>query len=127
MKSILFAIMTFFFISSARSQGGNQLIQELSQGHYKKVSRHFAPKLEICYGDEVYFLPKAKAASKFEKILKGLHPTSIKALHKGVSDNRASKYIIGEIKSSKGNHRIFIFAKKRDGRLVIQEVRIEPF
>ncbi len=127
MKSLWFILFSLLFVGTVSAQDGSKLLRALHSGNYQKVTRHFAPKVEICFGDDVFFLPKSKAATKFESIMNELHPTSVTALHKGSSDNKSAKYIIGEVKSQKGTYRLFIFAKRRGDRTVIKEIRLEPF
>jgi len=127
MKTFWIFCISLLFLGSISAQDGNKLLKALASGQTQKVTRHFAPKVEVCYGDDVFFLPKAKAADKFAAIIKDLNPKSITPLHKGSSDNHSANYIIGDVKSSKGRYRLFIFAKKRGEKIIIKEVRLEPY
>ncbi len=127
MKIIWIFAISFFFLGSVKAQDGSKMLRALSNGRTQAVTKHFASKVELCYGDDVFFLPKAKAAAKFSGIINTLQPVSITPLHKGASGNNSAKYIIGELKTAKGKYRLFIFAKKRGDRIVIPEIRIEPY
>jgi membrane-bound inhibitor of C-type lysozyme len=51
-------------------------------------------------------------------------PNGYKVVHNGDSGSGA-KYQIGELKTSSGSYRTYVYAKDKMGSMLIQEIRIE--
>lgn len=122
-KTILF--FTFFAFSlNLTAQDFSKITKSLSSGNVETMATFFDnnPELTILDDEAIYSKTQIKAILKtfFTKN----KPNSYKTIHHGNSGNGAF-FEIGELSTSTSVFRTYLYAKKINGKFLIQEFRIE--
>jgi hypothetical protein len=130
MKSITFIPLIFFVLSLFPCQaqehiqipGGISLA--MKAGNVTELAKYINPTVEILFPDKEDFFKKNVA----ETILKDFfntHPAKDFVIrHQGAKND--AQYAIGNLKTEKGDFRVYFLLKKVEGKLLIHRIHIEP-
>ena len=97
----------------------------LSEGDASTLSNYFDATLEITVLDKQDVLDKTKATETLKNFFTKNKPRSYNSVHQGSSKGSASHYTIGDMQTSGGNFRVYIYYKSNGNSMLIQEIRIE--
>lgn len=127
---ILSMMATFSEMTLAKNVEGIEdnlsVIQKaLSEGDASTLSNYFDATLEITLIDKQDVLDKTKATETLRNFFTKNKPRSYNAVHQGSSKGSASHYTIGDMQTSGGNFRVYIYYKSNGNNVLIQEIRIE--
>ena len=114
-----FTLSTINFTSSSV----NEVVNALKTGNASQVSKYFDNTIDITLLDKSssYSRSQAELVLKDFFIINGV--ISFEALHTG--DNTGSQYLIGNLKTKKGNYRTTVYMKQKADKQVVQELRFE--
>ena len=119
---MLVLLMTLSVVLHAQSI--ESVSAAIRAGNAAALSQSFSGNVEITIKDAEASYSKSQA----EMVLKnffGTHvPRSFSIVHQGTSPE-GSKYYIGNLTTSAGNFRTYIYAKSSGALLVVQEIRFE--
>jgi len=110
MKQIFLSIiLSAVFLTSGQAQNISGYFKEIAKSDITSLSAKFSEDMEVCVNDEQEFMSKAEAIAAITKFLGEVKPFSGAELHKGSSKTNASQYRVGQLKTAKGNYRVFIY------------------
>lgn len=95
-----------------------------AKGDVETISLYLGSSIEICYLDEVDFYDQKKARAMLTSFFKENIPTAYKEIHSG-SSKGSSYYTIGLLTTNKGQYRVYLYFKKDQQDLTIQEIRFD--
>jgi len=115
-------LFVFHFSFSFGQKTVSEVSEALAKGNISIISSHFdkAVSLSVTGTQATY------SSSQAEMVLKDFfskNPPQSFVLEQ--SKDGAMPYAIGILKTSSGNFRTYIAAKRKDGKLLIQEIRLE--
>lgn len=124
---IQFLIFGLIFTSfSQDDQIPDEIIVSLRNGDSKVLSKYFNQNVELVVLDNDNVYSKAQAQQIVNNFFKNYTPLPEKAftiIHDGGKEG--AKYVIGNLKTSNGNFRVYFLLKKNDGKDYIHQLRIE--
>ncbi len=121
---LVIAVLSFPLFGAAQSsQIPEGIIKSFNNGNSRELSRHFNENIELVLRTREDVYSKTQA----ELILRGFFsensPVKFELLHSGGKE--ASRYAIGNLKTEKGDYRIYFLLKVREGVPLIHLLRIE--
>lgn len=119
----LFIITCIIALTPAISQ--DALHKAFQQGSADQLAPYMPAELELCIINQEQTVSKTKALQDLKAFFAGHKVVSYKPLHSGGSKNQAKSYTIGQLSTSKGDFRIYIYYKANGDSYQIQEIRIE--
>ena len=124
MKSLLFI---FFTLSGVFVLQTNltQITDAIANGDAEALRPFMDKSVEISIGDDFDIYPKGEAVSIVKKFFDANGPSGYSQTHEGTSLGKDSRYVIGDLKTSTGNFRIYIYMKGNRGQEIIQELRFD--
>lgn len=122
-KKIIGSILLVFSFSWAFAQGIiTEVVGAFGKGNISFISRHFDNVVSLSVtGSQASY-----SSSQAEMILKDFfskNPPQSFTVEQSRDGNMP--YTIGILKTASGNFRTYIAAKRKDGKLLIQEIRLE--
>lgn len=121
---LLFFISGLAFTSySQNSQIPEEIILSLENGNAKVLSDYFNQNVELVVLDNDNVYSKAQAKQIVGNFFKSFLPESFSIIHEGGKEG--AKYVIGNLKTSKGTFRVYFLLKKNEGKDYIHQLRIE--
>lgn len=102
-------LVTGMFLVSGQAQNISSYFKDIAKGDINTVSSKFSNDMEVCVNDTQEFMSKAEAISAISKFLTKVEPFSGSELHQGSSKTKSSQYRVGQLKTAKGNFRVFIY------------------
>jgi hypothetical protein len=130
----LFLIISIISVFSSNIAAKNEIgfddnlsvIQKaLAEGDANTLSNYFDATLEITLLDKQDVLDKTKATETLRNFFAKNKPRAYNAVHQGSSKGSSSHYTIGDMQTSGGNFRVYIYYKSSGNNVLIQEIRIE--
>jgi len=119
---LFFGLITFF----ASAQVGIESInQALGAGDADALTKFFAENVEISIQDKEQIYPKAKANDVMRTFFAANKPKSFNQMHKGNSRENSDQYCIGNLVSSTGSFRVYLYLKTASNGVAIQELRLD--
>lgn len=81
--------------------------------------------VEITYNNQHSNFSKGQAILILQDFLDKNTPNNFKIEYQGVSNQKDEHYVLGTAKTNSGSYKIFLYIKKKDGKYVIQELKID--
>lgn len=126
-KKITFAIFLIsglaFASSSQNTQIPEEILLSLKTGNSKMLSGYFNQNVELVVLDNDNVYSKAQAKQIVGNFFKSYTPKEFSIIHEGGKEG--AKYVIGNLKTTNGNFRVYFLLKKNDGKEYIHQLRIE--
>jgi len=120
----LFLVSGFLFASlNSSAQIPDEIILSLRTGNAKVLSGYFNDNVELVVLDNDNVYSKAQAKQIVSNFFNSFTPESFNVIHQGGKEG--SKYVIGNLKTSNGNFRIYFLLKNSNGKDYIHQLRIE--
>lgn len=121
--SILLILM-LFSVSLIYAQGFDNIASAIRSGNSSSLSANFLGNVEITIKDAEASYSKAQAEMVLKNFFNTHQPKSFSIVHQGTSPE-GSKYFIGNLVTSGGSYRTYVYAKMQGSALVVQEIRFE--
>lgn len=124
MKNFLLVLFAVLSALPAKAQM-SEIFSAIQSGDAIALSKHFDETVEVCIleGQDLY--NKKEAAAAIQKFFGANKPTGFQEMHQGSSKGKDSKYTIGQLTTSGGTYRVYLFMKQSGARNVIQEIRFD--
>jgi hypothetical protein len=126
-KKIVVAFLGVFmllFSFNTSAQSFDNLANALRTGNSSALAQSFSGNVEITIKDAEASYSKSQAEMVLKNFFTTHVPKSFAIAHQGTSPE-GSKYFIGNLATSSGNYRTYVYAKSVNGALVVQEIRFE--
>ncbi len=126
-KILALSLFAFFlFLGSSRAQKAVEEVSKgLHSGDVSVIAKNFDKLVDITIVSE----QSTYSGSQAEMVLKNFFDrNSIKSFnvkHKGTAPSDNSVFLIGELNTKSGNHRVYLFFKQKENTYYLQELRIE--
>lgn len=130
MKNQLFKNFTviicsvFIFSYQTQAQGFDNIANAIRTGNASILAASFQSNVEITIKDAGNSYSKSQAEMVLKSFFSTHQPKGFTIAHEGTSPE-GSKYFIGNLSTSTGNYRTYVYAKAAAGALSIQEIRFE--
>jgi hypothetical protein len=123
--SSILPLVAFLFLNfSVEAQGFDNIANAFKAGNSSELATHFDNNVEITIKSGANSYSKSQAEMVLKNFFTTHTPKSFAIAHQGTSPE-GSKYFIGNLATSSGNFRAYVYAKTVNKVLVIQEIRIE--
>ncbi|NNE30402.1 MAG: DUF4783 domain-containing protein [Saprospiraceae bacterium] len=122
MKSLLvivFSLSGIFLVQTNLTK----ISDAISSGDAEALRPYFDKSVEISIGDDFDFYPKNEAVTIVKNFFSSHTPAGYSQTHEGTSLGKDSRYVIGDLKTSSGSFRVYIYLNGLKGQEVIQELR----
>ncbi len=121
--SFLFVILMPTFFSLQQKAVLNQITKSLKSGNYESLSKHFNNSIEIIILSKEATYSKSQAKVIIKNFFAQNKPNDYIILHQGGPSS--SKYVIGNLTTSKGMFRVYYLIKTKDNKQFIHQLRFE--
>ena len=120
MKYLFSIILSIFFVGMGQAQNISSYFKDIAKKDLTNITQKFSEDMEVCVNDSQEFMDKAEAISAVQNFLEEVGPIAGSELHQGSSKNNKTQYRVGQLKTSKGNFRVFIYLEgsKEDYEIV---------
>ncbi len=124
--AILLVTIISFSVSAATSwaQTFDNIANGIRTGNAAAIAANFEGNVEITIKNSGNSYSKSQAELVLKNFFATHTPKTFAIAHQGTSPE-GSKYFIGNLASSAGNYRVYVYAKTISNNLVIQEIRFE--
>ncbi|MCW3126332.1 MAG: hypothetical protein JWO03_1990 [Bacteroidetes bacterium] len=120
---VLFITMTLA-VGHTRAQSFDNIEAAIKSGDVSTLSKYFSGNVEIHIKDAQNSYSKSQAEAVLKNFF-GTHiPRSFAVQHRGESPGGA-KYFMGNLATTAGSYRTYVYAKPVNGTFTIQEIRFE--
>lgn len=96
----------------------------LKAGNATELAKYFDGNVEVTILNKEATYSKTQAEMVLKNFFNANSPSGYTAIHNGDSGS-GSKYQIGELTTTSGVYRTYVYGKVKDGKFLIQEIRIE--
>ena len=130
MRSTLYKILTatcliiLAFNFTASAQNFDVIAASFKTGDASGLAKHFEGNVEITIKNAGTSYSKSQAEMVLKSFFTTHQPKTFAIAHQGTSPE-GSKYFIGNLSTSTGNYRTYVYAKANGNNLTIQEIRFE--
>ncbi len=122
---IVLSILLFVgFSSSVKAQNLDQVASYIRVGSAAELSKFFQSNVEISLKESGNSYSKAQAEQVLINFFNKNTPKGFTIVHQGTSPE-GSRYIIGNLVTTGGNYRVYVYAKPSGNTIVIREMRFE--
>ncbi|MEL7021492.1 MAG: DUF4783 domain-containing protein [Bacteroidota bacterium] len=120
MKSLLFVLLLApAFVANDTNM--NNIVSAISRGDADALGTYFASDVELAIGNDEGTYGKAEATSIVKQFFTTVSPKGFSQVHAGASKGNGSKYCIGDMATSSGVYRVYIYMTDT----VIEEFRAD--
>ena len=127
MKNMLFILLFVPFLSWADqgNPGLEAIKRAIGAGDVASLSSYFADNVEVSIAGTEKVYPKAKAGDVVKAFFNTNKPSGFKQVHQGASRESSDQYCIGNLSTTAGNYRVYIYVKDTGDAVKIQELRFD--
>lgn len=122
MKSILFVSLVWF--SQLFTPNLNSIASALGSGNSDALGRYFDENVEVSVQTKEDTYSKTQATDMVRDFFAKNKPKTFNQLHQGVSKGNGH-YSIGDLQTSSGTYRVYMFMKVVNDNYMIQEIRFD--
>lgn len=97
------------FSTLSTAQNISSYFKDIGKSDLSKLTAKFSDDMEVCVNDSQEFMTKEEAIKAINDFLANSKPISGSELHQGSSKSKNSQYRVGQLKTAKGNFRVFIY------------------
>lgn len=116
-------VLVSVFTINVSAQNFTEIGGALKSGNSTQLAKYFDSSVEVTLLNSEAVYSKSQAEMVIKKFFSSNRPSSYKTVHNGNSGG--AKYQIGELSTSTGTYRTYVYAKQNGSSYVIQEIRIE--
>ena len=121
----LFFILVMVPASFLASQSLNDITRAISSGDATALGQYFDQSVEVGVLDKEDVYSKTEAITIVKDFFTRYKPQSFSQMHQGENESN-SQYCIGNMVTSGGSFRVYIYLNKTGDKLLIQEIRFDP-
>ncbi len=122
--TILALFVAFGHTAQAQTTGvPNEVVEALKVGDSNKLSAYLNNNVELVIGKTNDVYSKQQAVGIIADFFRKNTVSGFNVLHSG--NKEAASFIIGLLKTSTGNYRVYVLTRKTGGKTLIQQLRIE--
>jgi len=110
-------------VQAQNSDVPGEVITALNKGDAGKLSSYLNTNVELVIGNQNDVYSKQQANEIISGFFRKNSVQSFQILHKGSKE--AASFVIGTLRTSTGNYRVYVLTRKSGGTSVIQQLRIE--
>ena len=122
--SFLLIFVCFIAFPHLNAQNFENISVALKNGDASSIAKNFEGNVEITIKNGSTSYSKSQAEIVLKNFFSTHTPKTFSMSHQGTSPE-GSKYFIGNLSTSAGNYRTYVYAKVTNGTMVIQEIRFE--
>lgn len=101
------------------------IAKAISDGDATALGTYFDNNIDLTVLDKQDILPRTKAVEQVAQFFAKNKPKSFNAVHQGSSKGNSSHYTIGDMPTTTGNFRVYLYYRASGDKAIIQEMRIE--
>jgi hypothetical protein len=127
MKNLLFLLFLAPMVAFAYQGNPNldAIANALSTGDADALSKYMADNVEISIQDKEQTYTKVKATEVLRSFFGSDKPKSFSQVHKGTSRENSDQYCIGNMATTSGTYRVYLYLKVNGSSISIQEMRFD--
>jgi hypothetical protein len=122
-RSIFLVTLLFTLVPTFNAQIPDAITLCIKNGNSVELAKHFNDDIELVILDKEDVYSRYQAEQILKNFFTNHTPSSFTVIHEGGKEG--SFYAIGTLKTSNGNFRIYFLIKKKSGRELIHQMRIE--
>jgi hypothetical protein len=126
-KIVPFLLVLTFLMHGGVSVNSDEIPRDIAiafkVGTAKELSRYFNENLELSVTGKEDIYSRSQAERIMDDFFTKYVPKSFEFIHQGGKEN--AQYAIGKLETFNGNFRVYMLLKKKDGNLLIHQLRIE--
>ena len=119
------ALFTAFELTSAAQTTGlpNEIVTALNSADVAKLTNYLNDNVELVMSNKNDVYSKQQAVGIITDFFRKNKVNGFQLLHNG--NKEAASFIIGTLKTTAGNYRVYVLTRKTNGKQLIQQLRIE--
>ena len=121
MMNLLFATVLVTTLNASLAD----ITRAISSGDADALGQYFDQTVEVAVLDQEDMYDRAEAVQIVKDFFTKNRPSGFKEVHKGASKGADSQYVIGNMSTTSGTYRVYIYMKVSGGKVVIQELRLD--
>ena len=129
MKSFLFilalAVGPTLASSTAGAQSLGEITKALGSGDTRALGAMMDAEVELSLLEEENLYSRDQAVQKLTAFFTAHPPSGFSQVHQGSSKSDDAEYCIGNLATSDGSYRVYIYIAKKGDRMVLQELRFD--
>ncbi|MBC7388210.1 MAG: DUF4783 domain-containing protein [Opitutaceae bacterium] len=118
---VLLTVVVSF--ASAQDDIVKCLKSSFKSGNIKELSQYMGSRTEIAFNGDKKIYEKASAEQILGNFLLENKPKDFQILHQGAS-KEGLKFYIGEMTAATGIHRVLVYLRNNDGKVLIETIDI---
>lgn len=123
MKKLLLSLAIGTLLTSFVAISFTEILDAIKKGDAAEVAKFFDNTVEITLPEKSNSYSKSQAELVLREFFNANTVKGFEVIHQ--SENAASQYCIGNLKTSNGQYRITIYMKQKGNKQVVQEIRFE--
>ena len=125
-KAVLLGVLPVFISLFAYAQScSNEIIAAMKSGDARRLSSFFDKHIELTFPDKTYSSCKKDAEVTIQKFFAKVEPINFVNVKHGCSASNNTKFEIGNMTTSNGVYKVYMFFVKKGNSYVINELRFE--
>ena len=119
------ALFTALELTSAAQTTGfpNEIVTALNSADVAKLTNYLNDNVELVMSNKNDVYSKQQAVGIITDFFRKNKVNGFQLLHNG--NKEAASFIIGTLKTTAGNYRVYVLTRKTNGKQLIQQLRIE--
>ncbi len=106
-------------------QSINKITQAIGSGDAAALGNYFDRTVDLAVVEREDTYSRQEAVQVVERFFQSNPPRSFAKVHQGVSKTKDAQYCIGNLSTSGGTYRVYIYLKTSGGQNLIQELRFD--
>lgn len=129
MKAIILffavSLLPFFAAHSLEAQSLDDITRSLGSGNTAALAAVMDSEVQLSIMGDENVLPRNQATSKLATFFSANQPNGFNQVHQGSSKSDAAEYCIGNLTTSNGVYRVYIYVANKGGKALLQELRFD--
>ncbi|MEM8582729.1 MAG: DUF4783 domain-containing protein [Bacteroidota bacterium] len=126
MKTLIVSLLFLPTLSGPVVSGGmDDIAGALRQGDVNTLSSFFDAQVDLSIMDQEDTYSKSEATSMVRDFFRTNAPSGFSQVHSGTSAGDEAEYCIGDLSTSGGSYRVYIYLANSGGQQLIQELRFD--
>ncbi len=125
-KLLLFLVLIGGVYSSGiEAQNISAITKAIGDGNADALMQHFDNTVEVAILDKEDVLNRNDAVKVVRDFFARNRTSSFSQMHQGSSKGQDSQFVIGNLSTSGGTYRVYIYMKVTGGKYLVQELRFD--